>query len=186
MSSENSSEFLAPWVRVGTIVACQALKGEVRVNPVDKQAEWIKHVNSVALGEPVSVENIRLKKIKSSRLQKNMVILKLEGVNDRNSAELLIGTDLFVERSSLPELEEGEYWADDLVGLTVIDSGTKKELGTVVDFVSSGNLDFLEIKSTDSEKIPVQTVPFNPHFVEMVNLEEKTLLLKGLAELFEP
>jgi 16S rRNA processing protein RimM len=55
-------------------------------------------------------------------------ILHVAGVETREAALALRGEPLLVDRAQLP-LEEGEYWADDLVGLTVVDGD--REVGVV-------------------------------------------------------
>jgi 16S rRNA processing protein RimM len=56
-------------------------------------------------------------------------ILRLAGVGSREAAEALRGEPLWVQRADAPPLEDGEYWADDLVGLLVVDGA--REVGRV-------------------------------------------------------
>ncbi|WP_163591353.1 ribosome maturation factor RimM, partial [Klebsiella pneumoniae] len=52
-----------------------------------------------------------------------VVVVRFRGVNDRNMAEALNGTTLFIDRSQLPEeLEEDEFYYADLIGLDAIDT----------------------------------------------------------------
>jgi len=56
-------------------------------------------------------------------------IVRLGGCASRTDAEALRGEALLVARSAAPPLEDDEYWADDLVGLRVLDG--EREVGTV-------------------------------------------------------
>jgi 16S rRNA processing protein RimM len=56
--------------------------------------------------------------------------LRLDGIDDRAGAEALRGEDLFVLRTAAPELEAGEYWAEDLTGCAVVTTGGRS-LGVV-------------------------------------------------------
>jgi 16S rRNA processing protein RimM len=56
-------------------------------------------------------------------------IVRLEGVDSREAIEALRGEPLWVSRDLAPPLEEDEYWAEDLVGLAVVDGG--REVGRV-------------------------------------------------------
>jgi 16S rRNA processing protein RimM len=56
-----------------------------------------------------------------------VVVVRLKGVNDRNAAEALTGTELFVDRSMLPDdLEDEEFYHADLVGLSVRDDTRRR------------------------------------------------------------
>ena len=56
-------------------------------------------------------------------------ILRLEGCTSREDAEALRGSALVVPVDEAPPLEEGEFWAHDLVGCTVVDG--EREVGVV-------------------------------------------------------
>lgn len=72
-------------------------------------------------------------------------LAEVEGVSDRNAAELLRHTELWIDRDSLPDADDGEYYHADLIGMTVIeDNGAIA--GTVIGVVNFGASDLLEIK----------------------------------------
>ncbi len=50
-------------------------------------------------------------------------ILRIEGCEDRSAAQTLSGADLLIDRTAAPELEEDEWWAEDLEGCAVVDGG---------------------------------------------------------------
>ena len=54
--------------------------------------------------------------------QKNAIVLRLSGIDDRNAAEALKGMHLYVDRTALPEPEEDEFYYSDLVGLEAVQS----------------------------------------------------------------
>ena len=56
-------------------------------------------------------------------------IVRLEGVEDRAGAEALRGDDLTVAPSEAPTLAEGEWWAHELEGCTVVDGGRRARAG---------------------------------------------------------
>ena len=62
----------------------------------------------------------RLLKVQNVRMQKNMVILKLSGIDDRNAAEAAKGTELFITEADLPELPEGQFYIRDLIGMEAV------------------------------------------------------------------
>jgi len=77
-------------------------------------------------------------------------------VNDRTAAERLVHVELYVPRSALPALEEGEYYHADLIGLAAIsDSG--ESLGTVVAVENFGAGDLLEVQLPNGKR---SLIPF--------------------------
>lgn len=100
------------------------------------------------------------------------VILRLDGVDDREQAASLIGTELSVDRGELPKPEDGHYYWSDLTGLTVVHrDGT--ELGTIDDMLETGTHDVMVVRSEqDGEQ--ERLIPFvNGEIVIKVDLENK-------------
>ncbi len=78
------------------------------------------------------------------------ILAEIEGCNDRNKAEALKGTEIWVSRETLPEPEEGEFYIEDLIGLMAIDeNGTA--IGTITAVENYGAGDLLEIKPLSSQ-----------------------------------
>ena len=87
------------------------------------------------------------------RAQGKGYIASLEGVNDRNAAELLRGHDIMVPKSALPALDDGEFYWDDLVGCTVRtqdDEGNALDLGTVNYLLETGANDVLVVRASET------------------------------------
>ena len=74
-------------------------------------------------------------------------ILRLEGVHGREAAEALRGSDIFVPRDAAPDLDEDEYWAEDLEGCLVVDG--ERELGRVARLVALPSCEALEVDGLD-------------------------------------
>lgn len=69
----------------------------------------------------------------------------VKGITDRNQAEALRGTELWLDRDHLPEPEDGEYYHVDLIGLHAEDKNGIN-IGTVIGVSNFGAGDLLEIK----------------------------------------
>ncbi len=81
------------------------------------------------------------------------VIARLEGVDDRNEAEALIGTEIGVTREEMPEPEDGSFYWSDLEGMTVIrQDGT--ELGAIRQMLETGANDVMVVKGEQERLIP--------------------------------
>ncbi|CCQ70537.1 16S rRNA processing protein RimM [Crocosphaera watsonii WH 0402] len=83
--------------------------------------------------------------------EKNIYIVRLQGIENRNQAENLRGHKLLILDETPPKLSEEEYHVSQLIDLDVYDQNTGKMIGNVVDIFSAGH-DLLEIKLiTDTE-----------------------------------
>ena len=129
-------------ILVGKIVAPQGIRGELRVQtftttPVDFKnlAVFGDNIESPAFHFVRSVPNT------------NVIIARIDGVADRNMAETLRGTELFIDRESLPATKDGEYYQADLVGMMVVRDGV--ELGRIACFQNFGAGDIMELENGD-------------------------------------
>ena len=114
----------AEYVRVGRIVSVHGIRGEVRVLPLEGEADFLTGFQTFYLeGKAVAAA--------SCRVHKGMALLKLEGVEDRTAAEGLRGRELLIRRADV-RLPEGEYFDGELLGLDVYDGETGQRVGELV------------------------------------------------------
>jgi len=103
---------------IGIITKPQGIRGEMRVLPTTDDPSRFE----LLLGDEVSVRNKAVTaayKLMSARLQKGIVIIKLEGIATRNDVETLIGGVITIPQEKALPLSEGEYYVRDLPGLRV-------------------------------------------------------------------
>ena len=125
-------------ILVGKIVAPQGIRGEVRVQSfAEKTTDFQKLVVKSSKFNSGDFKFVRV--VPNS----NVVIAKINGIDDRNAAEALRGTELFVERDALPDLGENEYYQADLIGFDVLRNGRK--IGVVDCFQNYGAGDIIEL-----------------------------------------
>jgi 16S rRNA processing protein RimM len=94
------------------------------------------------------------------------LILRLQGHEDRGSAEALRGKEMLVPRSLAPPLEPDEWWADDLVGCVVRDGD--RTVGTVRQLRELPSCEVLEVERDDGSEL---LVPLVTDAVRDVDLE---------------
>ena len=83
-------------------------------------------------------------------------IVRLSGCASRDAAEALRGTPLMVPREELPSLEEGEYWAEDLIGCAVSDG--EVAVGTVSRLIGLPSCEVLEVERDAGEPLLVPLI----------------------------
>lgn len=125
-------------ILIGKIVAPQGIRGEVRVQSFAESAMDFKKlkVSSARFGDG----DFKFMRVVPNS---NVVIAKINGVDDRNAAETLRGTELYIARDSLPGLADNEYYQADLIGFDVIRDG--KKIGIIDCFQNYGAGDIIEL-----------------------------------------
>lgn len=128
-------------ILVGKIVAPQGIRGEFRVQSFAEKPTDFKFFN-------IQSSKFESKQFHFVRAIKNdIIVAKVDGIDDRNAVELLRGTELFVNRDDLPELKQDEYYQTDLIGFEVIRDG--KKIGIVDRFQNFGAGDIIELDNGD-------------------------------------
>lgn len=145
------------WLEIGTIVAPQGLKGELRVYPNTDFPErfekpgkrWLLRVGET---QPQPVELLRGRFVPG----KGIYVVRLAGVENCDRAEELRGAKLMVPESDRPQLGEDEYHVLDLLDLEIYNQLTGEVVGVVVDVIPAGNT-LLEVKlHNQPETVPPQ------------------------------
>ncbi len=162
-------------IKIGKIVNVVGLKGEVKVYNYSDSSEIYETTENMYIGE-------KLCRIENVRLQKNVVILKLQGVDDRDGAERLRGTFIYVTEDDLPELPEGQFYVRDLIGMTAVEENGDV-LGKVTDVIQNTAQDIFEIEDKNGKKI---LIPKVDQFVLDIDGSERKItvrLIEGLRDL---
>ncbi|MER8365191.1 ribosome maturation factor RimM [Mesorhizobium sp. M0306] len=148
-------------VQMAVIGAAHGIKGELRVKSFTG--------DPLALADygPLYAGDGRAFQIVDIRPANTVVVVRFKGVNDRNAAEALAGTELFVDRSVLPdEGEEDEFYHADLVGLEVKDD-TGAVIGKVVAVHNFGGGDILDVTLAGRKGV---LIPFTQAAVPEVSI----------------
>ncbi|MGF1988625.1 MAG: ribosome maturation factor RimM [Nostoc sp. ZfuVER08] len=163
------------WLEIGKIVAPQGLSGELRVYPDSDFPERFQVPGKRWLLRPGEREPQPIELLAGRYIEgKNLYVIKLAGVENRNQAEELRGCKLMVPASDRPELGEDEYHVLDLIGLEVFMQASGELVGTVVDIIPAGN-DLLEVKLhssfTNDKAQKTVLIPFVEAIAPVVDLQ---------------
>ncbi|MDQ2067453.1 ribosome maturation factor RimM [Xinfangfangia sp. CPCC 101601] len=124
---------------VGAIAGSFGVQGEVRLKSFCTEAA------DIAAYGPVFTKDGRSFTLKLTRPVAGGLGGRLSGVTNKEDADALKGTELFVPRAKLPKLPDDEFYHSDLIGLTVRDTGGET-LGEVISVHNHGAGDILEIR----------------------------------------
>lgn len=139
------------WITVGRIVAPHGVRGDLRVLPETERPAMFRKLKKLFLGS-------RTYDVRSSRPHKNVYIIHLAGVEDRNRAEPLVGTPVEIPAAELPKLPEGEYYYFQLIGLTVV-SDTGDTVGTLTEIIETGANNVYVVKTVEGKEIYLPAIP---------------------------
>jgi 16S rRNA processing protein RimM len=149
------------------VAGAHGIRGELLLKTYTGAPEDI-----AAYGPLSDQAGVRQFSVKVVRVTPKGVIARIKGIDDRNAAEALKGTALYIARTKLPKPDDDEFYHTDLIGLTAVDVG-----GTII-----GNIDrvldfgagtILELKLTGQTK--TELVPFTKACVPNVNLPGRSV-----------
>lgn len=139
-------------ILIGEIATAHGIKGYVKVRCFAEDETLLEDC-------PVYMENGQPVSLKICHALKDDWAVEVDGVSDRNAAEALRGTKLYIDRCALPKAQEGEYYVEDLKGLGAVDiSGNN--VGIIRSVQNFGAGDLLDIKSHGGQDfyIPFESI----------------------------
>lgn len=136
-------EVIGKEVTLGKVGAVYGIKGWLKIHSFTDDQEAILDYFpwSLKLGN-----NIQSVEITDWRKHNNGLVVKVAGIDDRDIAQKLVGSEIFVNEDVLAELPDGDFYWRDLLGMTVVtDKGY--DLGQVSDIMETGANDVLVVKA---------------------------------------
>ena len=163
-------------ILVGKISNPHGIKGWIKVISFTDPIENILSYKKWTISDNETEKTYCLE---DSRIQGNKIVIKLEGVNNRDDADLLKNLQIEINRSDLPKLEENSYYWEDLVDFNVIDI-KGMHVGKVDSLFRTGSNDVLVIINETKQRL---LVPFiMEEVIKYVDLD-KELISIDWAEL---
>lgn len=166
---------LKEYMETGKIVTTHGVHGEVKVQPWCDEPAFLAGLSEVRVGAPENPVEVQ-----RARVQKNMVVMKLQGIDTLEAAAGLRGKLLYIHRDAIP-LEEGEYLIQDLLGLSVYDADTGALYGTLCDVSKTGANDVWHIRFPDGTE---RLIPKIPQVVLQVDIAGGRVEIRPLEGLF--
>lgn len=162
------------YLEAGKIVTTHGIRGEVKIMPYTDTPELLCEFDRLFMGKN-HTEII----IERSRVFKNMVIAKIEGVDTPEDAEKLRNKMLYMHRDDL-ELDENTYFIQDLIGMEVKDNESGFIYGKIIDVMQTGANDVYVIQG-DREYL----IPAIPDVVISTDIDNNIMLIRQLEGLFD-
>ena len=153
---------MARQVLLAAVIGAVGLKGEVRAKLFTATPDALPRYKSLhtASGRKLVITAFRSPK-------EGEAVIAFEGVRDRDAAEALKGAELYVDRTTLPETGEDEFYHADLIGLEARD-GEGRVLGKVAALHNFGASDVIELIRPDGDSVHLA---FTKETVPVINIE---------------
>jgi 16S rRNA processing protein RimM len=164
-------------IKIGQITAPHGVRGEVRVYPLTDFPERFTTLRRVLLGPEARPVGVRCR-----GAVKNLIILSIDGVEDRDQAEKLRLQYVQVPKSEVHPLPEGHYYVFDLIGLDVVDPAGKL-LGKLVEVSTASPAHDIYVVETAPRKRYM--VPAVKTFVKEIDLPGGRIVVQPIPGLLE-
>ncbi len=165
-------------VVMGRIVAPYGVFGWLKVLPDTETMDSLFDYDTWWIGKD---GNWRELDVIEAKIHNDVLVVKLQGIDDRDAALACKSQQVAVPRDALPEAAENEYYWSDLIGLTVIN---KQDVvfGQIADVFETGANDVIVVNSGQLNGERERLIPFTPHVILDVDLAAKTMLVDWDAD----
>lgn len=165
------------YFEIGQIVNTSGLKGVLKIKPFTDDIKKFSNLKTIYIKTKNDLTEFKIEQV---RYVKNMVMLKLAGIDTVEEAEKYRNLYIKILRDQEEELEEGAYYVVDILGCKV-NTDTNQELGKVVDVFQTGSNDVYVVKDEQGKQI---LLPAIKQVIKNVDVKNKIIivhLLEGLV-----
>ena len=165
-------------VPIGKVVKVHGIKGKVKLHYFgDDLSEFLRY-REVIIEDRAGVP--RTYDVLEATPQPPRLILTLKGIEKIEDAEPLVRRDVFIERGVLPDLEEGEYYWVDLLGMEV-ESDRRGKLGRLQEIISTGANDVFVVKGKRGEIF----LPATTEVIKSIDRKQRLVKVHWMEGLWE-
>lgn len=164
------------YLEIGQVVNIFGIKGMIKVKPFTENIKRFDKLTKIYIKKKNTEKEYEIEEVK---YHKNMVLIKLKGIDTIEEAEKLREGYLQVDRKDEEPLEEGTYYIVDMIGLEVYtDDGNI--LGKLEDIYNTGSNDIYVVKNEQGKQI---LLPAISEVIQKIDMENKKIivhLIEGL------
>lgn len=159
------------FLEIGQIVNSYGIKGFFKVVPFTDDITRFDDLETIYIEKNKKLEK---KIIEEVKYHKNLVLLKIKGIDDINDTEQYKNCILKIERKDAVELPEDTYFITDLIGIEVYDE-EEKLLGNLIDIFPTGSNDVYVVKDELGKQI---LLPAIGEVIKKVDVANKKMIVK--------
>ena len=175
MSSSKCGSPDEPWnLIVGEVAGAHGLEGALKVRPLTDFPDHLRTLGTVMV--EIAGDDIGVRRVEWAKIAGQRAIMKIEGVENREQAQTLLGARLKIRRSTAAPLPPGHYYVPDIVGLRVMTSDGN-DLGEITEVIRA--------PANDVYVTPRAMIPAVKAIVHEIDMERGVIIVEpipGLAE----
>ena len=160
-------------IKIGQITGAVGIKGEVKVYDYGEDPERYRDFSRVIIDDNAY-------EILQAGTRKNLVVLRLDGISDRNEAEKMRGKDVYISEDELPELPEGTYYIKDLISFDVADENGEK-VGVLKDILTSSAQRLYVVETENGDRY----VPGVDEYILDIDTDNRVITIKVIEGLLD-
>ncbi len=153
---------------MGRVVAPYGVFGWLKIVPDTEEFDGLLDYKTWWIGKD---DDWRELKVESAKIHNDVLVVKLQSIDDRDAAVACKGKQIGVPRASLPKLEGDEYYWSDLIGLAVKNQ-QHVDFGKITDVFATGANDVIVV-SGERERL----IPYIAQVILEVDLDAKSMLV---------
>ncbi len=169
-------------VQMGHVLRPHGVRGELKVVPDTDDPQRFEDLEQLFIGRSItSVTAHTVRTVRHQQTKKGpLVLIRLEGIDDRNAAELLKGAFVYALLDELPVAED-EVFLHDLVGCAV-ETDTGQSIGTVRDILETpANPVYVVARPGKADAM----IPGVPAFIDELNPEDGRIIIRPIEGLLD-
>ena len=159
------------FLEIGQIVNSYGIKGFFKVVPFTDDITRFDDLDSIYIEKNKKLEK---KVIEEVKYHKNLVLLKIRGIDDINDTEQYKNCILKIDRADAVELPEDTYFITDLIGIEVY-TEENQLLGNITDIFPTGSNDVYVVKNELGKQI---LLPAIGEVIKNVDIQAKKVIVK--------
>ena len=168
---------MTKYLEIGQIVNTFFIKGMVKVKPFTDNIERFSNLEKIYIKNKSGQTEYKIQEVK---YHKNMVLIKFEGIENPEQADLLRNSYLIVDRETEEPLEAGRYYIVDMIGLDVF-TDDNEYLGKLEDIYNTGSNDIYVVKNELGKQILLPAIEDVIKNIDMDNKKVIVHLIPGLV-----
>jgi 16S rRNA processing protein RimM len=164
---------------IGKILKPHGIRGELKILPLTADPARFYDLDHVFVKRGEDVEKVAVDEVHLTADGK--LFMYLDGVNNRDDAELMRNLELLIEEKDAIDLPEDTYFHFQLLGMQVYDITTETNLGEVIEIVESGGNDIYLVQGIDK----VYQIPARKAFIHKVDVANKRMDVQSIPGLLD-
>lgn len=165
--------------RIGVFSNTHGVRGEIKVYPTTDDVNRFDYVKDIVMD--CGKEGMKEFEVSGCRYFKNMVIMKIKGIDNINDIEKYKGSDIYVTRENAIPLEEDEYYISDILGADVYDD-EENIIGTLKDVMQTGANDVFVVSMKNGKE---GLFPVIDECVKLIDTDNKKVIVHIMPGLLD-